>query len=58
MPVQTPIEATTMREALERFPEAVQRGVEALLEEARQLQHDEASRIVVPSVAPRGKIIG
>ena len=57
LPVQCPIEATTLEAALDRFPEAVKRAVDQLIEEARELQRQEASRIVVPGQPLPGKII-
>jgi hypothetical protein len=56
LPVQTPIEASNLDEAISKFPEAIKRGVETMIEEAKQVQRDEASRIVVPG-RPGGKII-
>jgi hypothetical protein len=56
LPVQTSIDARTLEEALAKFPEAIKKGVEAMIEEAKQIQRDEASRIVVPGRSP-GKII-
>jgi hypothetical protein len=57
VPIQTQIDAATLDEAIRLFPEAVKQGVEALIEEARQVQRDDASRIVVPNVGPGGRII-
>jgi hypothetical protein len=48
VPVQCPIEASTLAEAMERFPDAVSQAVERMIEEAREMQRQEASRIVVP----------
>jgi hypothetical protein len=48
VPLSCPIEAATLEEAIEKFPEAVQRGIERVIEEARELQRQESSRIVVP----------
>ena len=48
VPVTCPIEATTLEEATALFPEAVRLGVERLMEEVREVQRREASRIVVP----------
>jgi hypothetical protein len=48
VPVQCPIEATSLQEAMEQFPAAVNQSVERMIEEARELQRQEASRIVVP----------
>jgi len=48
VPVQCPIEASSLEEAMERFPAAVSQTVERMIEEAREMQRQEASRIVVP----------
>ena len=52
LPINCPIEATTLEEAFQAFPEAVQAAVERLMEEAREMQRQEASRIVVPGQGP------
>ena len=52
LPINCPIEATTLEEALEAFPQAVQLAVERLMEEARQMQRQAANRIVVPGQGP------
>jgi hypothetical protein len=52
LPVQCPIEADTLEEAAQRFPEAIRQAVERLVEEAREIQRREASRIVVPGAVP------
>jgi hypothetical protein len=56
LPVSCPIEARTLEEAMDAFPEAVQLAVDRLVEEAREMQRQEASRIVVPGAMP-SKII-
>ncbi len=56
VPVHAPIEAASLDEAIQRFPEAVNQAVERLMEEAREIQRREASRIVVPGQPPPGKI--
>ena len=48
VPVNAPIEAANLEEAMAKFPEAVNEAVERLIEEAREYQRREASRIVVP----------
>jgi hypothetical protein len=48
VPVQCPIDAASLEEATAKFPEAIQEAVERLVEEAREIQRREASRIVVP----------
>lgn len=58
LPVSSKIEATTLAEAIDRFPDAVQAGIEALMEEAREIQRQEASRIVMPGADATNKILG
>ncbi len=58
LPINCPIEASTLAEALEAFPQAIQDAVERLMEEAREMQRQEASRIVVPGQGPAGPIGG
>jgi hypothetical protein len=48
LPVQAPIEAANLEDAFSKFPDAVNEAVEKLIEQARELQRQEASRIVVP----------
>jgi hypothetical protein len=48
LPIQTPIEAKDLAEAMDKFPEAVQAAVERLIEQAREMQRQQMSRIVVP----------
>ncbi len=62
LPVSCPLEAASLEEAIQRFPRAVNEAVERLIEEAREIQRREVSRIVVPesplmSGRPGGKII-
>ena len=56
LPVHAPIEAVNLAEAIEKFPDAVNEAVERLMEEAREMQRREASRIVVPGQPPSPKI--
>lgn len=56
LPVHAPIDAATLDEAIEKFPDAVNVAVERLMEEAREMQRREASRIVVPGQPPPPKI--
>ncbi len=60
LPVQAPIEAQTLAEAFDKFPEAVNAAVDQLIEQAKEMQRQEASRIVVPGQPPAGgsRIIG
>jgi hypothetical protein len=52
LPVQAPIEAASLEEACNKFPEAIKEAVERLVEEAREIQRRESSRIVVPGEMP------
>jgi len=54
LPVSAPIEAVNLAEAIEKFPEAINQAVEKLIEEAREIQRQEASRIVLPGQDPMG----
>ena len=56
VPVHAPIDAANLEEAITKFPEAVNQAVERLMEEAREIQRREASRIVVPGQPPPGKL--
>ena len=58
LPVQAPIEADNLKEAMERFPAAIQTAVEAMISEVKELQRKEMSRIVVPGAEATSKIIG
>jgi hypothetical protein len=56
VPVQCPIEATNLEDAMARFPAAVNTAIERMIEEAREIQREEASRIVVPGRDMGGKV--
>jgi len=58
LPVQAPIEADNLQEAMERFPAAIQTAVEAMINEVKELQRKEMSRIVVPGAETTSKIVG
>ncbi|MBN1615358.1 MAG: hypothetical protein JW950_12905 [Deltaproteobacteria bacterium] len=53
-PVQFPIEANNLQQAITAFPEALDEMLKTLAEEAREIQRQEESRIIVPS-APAGE---
>jgi hypothetical protein len=57
LPVQGRIDARTLNEAIEKFPEAIQAAVEEMMEDAREAQRQEASRIVVPGAHATSKIL-
>lgn len=57
LPVQCDIEAATLEQALENFPDAIKVAIDELVAEARELQRREMSRIVAPSADVTSKII-
>jgi len=50
LPLGFEIEASTLDEALRKFPEGVKAALEQAIDEARELRREAASRIVVPDV--------
>ncbi len=56
IPLQFTIEANTFKQALDKFPEAVEKSVEEFVEKAKEAQRQAESRIVVPGGEPGGKI--
>ena len=58
LPVQTRIEAENLQAAIDLFPEAIQAAVEAMIEEVKEHQRKEMSKIVVPGAETTSKIIG
>lgn len=54
LPIHTPIEATDLEDAFNKFPEAINLAVERMIEEAKEIQRQESSRIVVPGQVPGG----
>jgi hypothetical protein len=51
LPLGFEIEASTLEEALQKFPAGVKLALEQAIDEARELRREAASRIVVPEVA-------
>lgn len=49
LPIHCTIEAKSLDEALDRFPAAIEKALEELMDQAREMQHREASRIVSPA---------
>jgi hypothetical protein len=58
LPVQARIEAENLQAAVARFPAAIQTAVEAMIQEVKELQRKEMSRIVVPGAETASKILG
>ncbi|HTW74364.1 MAG TPA: hypothetical protein VMD56_05515 [Steroidobacteraceae bacterium] len=50
LPLGFEIDASSLSEAMARFPAAVREALEQAIEEARELRRESASRIVVPDV--------
>ena len=48
LPLGFDIEAATLEEALNRFPDAVKLALDEAIEEAREMRREAATRIVVP----------
>ena len=48
MPISGEIEATTLEEAVEKFPEAINQAVKKLQEDMIRYQQEQANRIVTP----------
>src|ERR1700746_2403377 len=54
LPLGFEIEARTLEEALQKFPEGVKVALEQAIDEAREMRREAASRIVVPDVGGVG----
>lgn len=50
LPLVFEIEAKTLEEALQKFPDGVKVALEQAIDEAREMRREAASRIVVPEV--------
>jgi hypothetical protein len=48
LPLMFEIEATTLEDALAKFPEAVKQALEEAIDEAREMRREASTRIVVP----------
>ena len=57
LPVQYEIVASTMAEAIQNYPAAIKAGIDQLMEDAKELQRREMSKIVTPDAATTSKII-
>jgi hypothetical protein len=54
LPLVFEIDAQTLEEALQKFPEGVKGALEQAIDEAREMRREQASRIVVPDVGGMG----
>jgi hypothetical protein len=53
-PIQFPVEAKNLQQAMEKLPEALDQTLEKLAEEAKEARRQEESRIIVPG-SPAGE---
>ena len=54
IPVQFPLEADTLTEAFDLFPEGIKGAIERLNDRAKEMAREESSRIVVPGQGQGG----
>jgi len=54
LPLAFEIEASSLEEAVQKFPEGVKAALEQAIDEAREMRREAASRIVVPEVGGGG----
>ena len=54
LPITAQIDATSLKEAIDKFPQAIKEAIEEMMEEAKEYRRQEASRIVVPGAMPGG----
>jgi hypothetical protein len=57
IPIQAELEAESLKEAVEKFPAAVNEAVENLIEKANEMRRQEASRIIVPGAETARSIL-
>ncbi len=57
LPVQYEIVASNMAEAIQNYPVAIKAGIDQLMEDAKEMQRREMSKIVTPDAATTSKII-
>lgn len=48
LPIQCPLEARNLKEAMEKYPAAMKKAIEKMLEQLQKMQQKEESRIIVP----------
>ena len=58
LPLSFDIDASSLSEAVDRFPVAVHAALEQAIEEAREYRRESSSRIVVPEIGAGGAIPG
>ncbi len=48
IPIQCPLPAKTLPEAMKKFPEAMEQAIKNLVERAKEIQRESTSRIITP----------
>lgn len=57
-PIEFPIEAINLQQAIEKFPVFMEQFMEKLADEAKRIEREEQSRLIVPDTAlSKGNII-
>jgi hypothetical protein len=54
MPIQFPIDAKNLQQAMDNFSEAMEEFVAHMVEQAKELQRQEQSRLIVPGASAPG----
>lgn len=57
MPLQCHIEAKNLKEALEKYPSAMNHALEMMFAKLEEMKREEESRIIVPGSSSSGKIV-
>lgn len=56
LPVRFPIEAKNLQQAIDKFPDSLEAFVKKMVEEAKELQRKEESRIIMPGSPAVGNL--
>lgn len=54
LPLSAELDAKDLSEAVAKFPDAIRAALDQMIEEAREMQRREATRLVVPGQMPGG----
>ncbi len=54
LPIRFPIDARNLQQAVDKFPEAMETFVNRMIAEAKEMQRQEESRIILPGSAAAG----
>lgn len=57
VPIHAAVDAATLAEAVEKFPAAIQAGLDRMIEEAKEMRRQSANRIVTPQEVTGGSKI-